>query len=257
MNIDKASAQRLRNPIIASAVVVQEDVDAPLSMWAGCQAQLIADPSKYHVFFKDFDGDEIGATGWVVTEDSVGATQVVSDTQHGMLVLTNAATTDNDACQATWAQETFKITSGKELWFEARIRCPAADVTNIDWFVGLCESEDLTGVADNMPANGIGFRKDDGDTQIDVCSSDGGTDTSGTNRGTLATNTWTRLGFYFNGGASGTGTITPYINDVAGTAIVCTYATMAEMAAMFMVRNGDATTTQILQVDYVKVVAER
>lgn len=232
-------------------------ITAGAGMWAGAPSPADPDPSKAHVFFRDFIEDEIGATGWVVIEDDAADTQVASDAQHGKLVLTCKATTDNDACQAFWAQETFKLTSGKSLWYEARVRCPAGDATNLDFWIGLAETEDLTGVADNMPANGFGFRKDDGDTHIDIHSSDGGTDTSGTERGTLVNATWIKLGLKFNGGASGAGTLTPYIDGTAGTAITVTYATMAELAPGFMIRNGDGTTTQVLEIDYVKVVTER
>ncbi len=221
------------------------------AMWAGCpQSPAVL----VHTLFDDFTALD---TNWTVTEDDVACTQGVLDVQHGVVSLTNKATTDDNAQQITWAQETFKLTSGKRLWFETRVKLSSADASNVDLFIGLAEAEDLTGVVDNMPANGLGFRKDDGDAQIDCCSSDGGTDTSQANVGTLVADTWVKLGFYFDGGASGAGTVTPYVNDVAGTPITVTYATMAELAPMFMVRNGDATTQQILQGDYVKVVAER
>lgn len=220
-------------------------------LWAACP--VTQDPSVLHTFFDDFLAL---LTPWTVTEDDAADTQVANDVQHGVVSMTQKAITDNDGAQMTWAQETFKLTSGKRLWFEVRLRCPAG-ATQLDWFIGLAEAEDLTGVADNMPANGIGFKKDDGDTNIDLSSSDGGTDTTRDAVGTLVANTWIRVGMLFDGGASGAATITPYVDGVAGTAITVTYATMAEMAPIFMVRNGDATTTQVLDIDYVKVAAER
>lgn len=223
-------------------------------LWTDCKANAQQDPSVYFMQHEEFLTLD---ANWSVTEDDAADTQAVGDAAFGELVLTCKATTDNDACQVTYAQEMFKLVSGKKMWFEARIKCPAGDATNLDFFIGLCEAEDLTGVADNMPANGIGFHKDDGDTNIDLSSSDNGTNTQRAAVATLVDATWIRLGFKFNGGASGAGTITPYVDDVAGTPITVTYATMAEMAPMFMVRNGDATTTQALHVDYVKVVVER
>lgn len=220
-------------------------------LWSTCP--VTQDPSVLHTFFDDFLAL---LAPWTITEDDAADAQVANDVQHGVVTLTQKATTDNDAAQMTWAQESFKLTAGKRLWWEARIRCPAG-ATELDWFVGLAEAEDITGVTDNMPANGIGFKKDDGDTNIDLSSSDGGTDTTRNAVGTLVANTWIRLGLLFDGGASGAATITPYVDGTAGTAITVTYATMAEMAPFFMVRNGDATTTQVLDIDYVKVAAER
>lgn len=212
-----------------------------------------------HVFFDDMIGfGDIGAAGWVVTEDTGGNTQVFSDVQHGIMKITNAATTDNDASQVVWAAESFKLTANKQFYFEARIRCPAGDATHLDFFVGLAESEDLTGVADNMPANGLGFRKDDGDAYIDACSSDNGTNLSTTQVGTLVDNVFIKLALHFDGGATGSGVIRLYVDGLeAGKIESVTYATMAEMAPIFMIRNGDATTTQVLDIDYVLVVAQR
>ena len=212
-----------------------------------------------HVFFDDMVGfGDIGAAGWVVTEDDAADTQVFSDAQHGVLTLTQKATTDNDGAQVTWAAESFKLTSGKQLYFETRIRCPAGSPNQLDFFVGLAEAEDLTGVADNMPANGIGFRKDDGDALIDACSSDNGTNLETTSVGTLVDNTWIKLAFHFDGGATGSGVLRLYVDGLeAGKIESVTYATMSEMAPIFMIRNGDATTTQVLDIDYVTVVAQR
>jgi len=212
-----------------------------------------------HVFFDDMVGfGDLSATGWVVTEDDAADTQAFSDVQHGILKLTQKATTDNDGGQVTWAAETFKLTAGKSLLFKTRIRCPAGDATNLDFFVGLAEAEDLTGVADNMPANGIGFRKDDGDTYIDASSSDNGTNLETTQVGTLVNNTWIELAFLFDGGATGSGVIRLYVDGLeVGKIESVTYVTMAEMAPIFMIRNGDATTTQVLDIDYVLVVAQR
>lgn len=212
-----------------------------------------------HTFFDDFTADNIGASGWVVTEDDVACTQAIGDVLNGAMTLTCKATTDDNACQIIWAQETFRLTAGKRIWFETRLQSASGSVAQADWAIGLIEAEDLTGVADNMPANGVVFHKDDGAATYVLSSSDGGTNIqSGAAVGTIANATWVRLGFLFDGGASGSATITPYVDGVAGTAIASvTYATMAELAAFVMIRNGDATTTQSINVDYFKVVQER
>lgn len=228
------------------------------SMWAGAPSPANPDPSVAHVFFDDFTDAIFDATHWVVTEDDAADTQAVSDVQFGAVTLTCKATTDDDACQITWANETFKLTSGKKLWFEARIKSSSGDMTNSDWFVGLMEAEDITGVADNMPANGIGFHKEDGAATFSASSSDNGVNLQSAAVGTIVDATWIKIGLLFDGGATGAATITPYINGAAGTPIASvTYATMAEMAVLFMVRNGNNVTTQTLDVDYVKVVCER
>lgn len=222
-----------------------------------------ADPnfdSVAHMYFNDFRAlaaDYDATNEWTLTEDDADCAQAINaDTACGTLTLTNKATTDDNAQQIQLQQESFKVAAGKKLWYETRIKC-AAGATQIDWAVGLTVTEDLTGVADNMPANGIVFHKDDGDTNIDLSTSDNGTNIQSAAVGT-ATTGWVKLGFYVDGAATGSLGITPYVNDVAGTAITTgTYATMSELAPIFMVRNGDATTTQTMEIDYVKVIQLR
>lgn len=229
-----------------------------VDMWATAPSKASGSVTTIE-FFDDFNGATFDASNWVVTEDDAACTQAVGDALGGELTLTCKAATDDNACQVQWAQETFRLTSGKKLWVEFRIKSASGDMTNSDWFIGLAEAEDLTGVADNMPANGIGFHKDDGAATFKASSSDGGTDIeSVAAAGTIVDATYIRLGLLFDGGASGAATITPYVDGVAGTALpAITYATMAEMSATLMVRNGDGVTTQTLVCDYVKVVQER
>lgn len=223
----------------------------------------IALPSTYYRFFDDFDRG--AATGginadWTITETDGGNTQVLIDGVGGILQLTNGATDDNSTSQVVLSNETVRLVAGKKLWYETRVRCPAADVTNLDLSIGLIVTEDLIAVDDNKPANGIVFIKTDAAVgTIFLNSSDNNTDiVSAVSLKTLVTNTWTRLGFYFDGGVTGSATITPYIDGVAGAPLTSvTYATMSELAPSFLVRNGDATTTQILDVDYILMVQER
>ena len=231
-------------------------INAGAGMWVNCPSEADPNPNLAHRFFSDFT--RTLEAEWTITEDDAACTQATGDYEFGSVLLTCDATTDDNAHQIEWANETFQLVSGKKLWYETRIRCASGDVTNMDFFVGLQEAEDITGVADNMPANGIGFHKDDDDTNIDIASNDAGTPLEQPAVDTIVNNTWVRLGFLFNGGASGSATITPYLDGVAGTAISSvTYVTMALMAPVFMIRNGDATTQQTLEVDYVKVVVER
>jgi len=230
-------------------------------MWSNAPSPLMADYDTVCVTeFNDFTetGRDFLAANWTTTEDDAADTQAITtDTVGGTILLTQKATTDNDAAQIQRVDEAFKAASGKQMWYETRIRCAAGDATNLDFFVGLCAA-DLTPVADNMPANGIGFHKDDAAAVIDLSTSDGGANVESSTVHTLVDNTWVKLGFHWDGAATGSVTITPYVDGVAGTAITTgAYATMVEIAPIFMVRNGDATTTQTLEVDYYKCVQLR
>ena len=218
-------------------------------------------PFSAFTFFDDFFRPAAAAAPlaeWTVTEDDGADTQIINDAVGGTLTLTQKVTTDDDASQIQLQTEGFKMVADKEIWFETRIKCATGDATNLDFFIGLAEAEDLTGVSDNMPANGFGFHKDDAAKEIDLSTSDDGTNIESGTVHTLVDDTWVRLGFHFDGGATGSGTITPYIDGVAGTAITtATYATMVEVAPIFMLRNGDATVTQTMEIDYIYVAQER
>ena len=224
-------------------------------MWGNAPSRASADyETLVHEYFNDFlvNADFDATNEWTVTEDDAACTQALGvDAVLGTLILTCKATSDDNGHQVQLNQESYKMAAGKKLWFETRIKSNAA--TQIDWYAGMAVTEDLTGVADNMAANGILFHKDDGATTIKLASSDNGTNLQNAAVGVDAA-AFIKLGFYFDGAATGSATITPYINGVAGTAISSiTYATVAEMSPIFGVRNGDATTQQTLTADYVKV----
>jgi len=81
----------------------------------------------------------------------------------------------------------------------------------------------------------------------------------GTNTGavaavhTLVSTDWVVFGLLINGVTS----VTPYINGVAGTPATATIPDDQLLGPYFLVRNGDATTQEILDVDYVRVVELR
>ncbi len=168
----------------------------------------------------------------------------------GTLLLTNTAVDDN-AQQIAGRSEAFKLAAGKTLWFEARVKI--SDATESDLIVGLvADGEDMTGVADNRFADGIGFFKADGATALQFGASKDGTDTgANTNVGTVTTG-WHVIGFRVDGLTSAT----PYFDGVAGTPISATFCDDEALCPIAMVRNG-AAAAKTLEVDYVKVVQLR
>ena len=208
-----------------------------------------------HEFFDDFIGPLSSA--WNETADSTGAATSASQVG-GVVSISCAAAADNDACQIQLTPASFLLADSKDVWFEARVRFPKTDVINLDWYIGVAEIQDITGAAGNRPNDGIGFYKNDGDTHINCASSDGVTHSVATELGTLLTNTWLTLSLHMTCATSGTSTLVAYIDNIAVATITdVEYGSPAVMSPLFMVRNGDATTTQVLEVDYVKVAQLR
>jgi len=195
---------------------------------------LLHDPTIVHRFFTHFDAPW-DTNQWDINTVEAGsgsASEAVGDEAGGVLTLTNDDA-DDDADQVIYKTESFKLAAGKRLYAEFRVK--ASEATQIDIALGLIASEDLTAVADNLPADGVVWKSDDGDTHLDFCSSKDGTDEKNEEEGTLDTD-WHVFAFYFDGA----GTITPYLDGVAGTPIETTICDDEELAAMLLVRNGSA-----------------
>jgi len=223
-------------------------------LWAGVPAAI---PSQkgliYHEFFDDFL--KFTATDWDIVTVEAGsgnASEAVGDAVGGVLVLTNDDA-DDDFDSITYKTESFKLAEGKKLWFEARVKF--SEATNADWIVGLIAHEDLSAVADNKPADGVVFHKEDGDTHLDFSHASGGNNDDSNSIATAAAS-YVRLGFYFDGGASGSATITPYVDGVAKTGLTSLAFSTAELAPYIAIRNGDANARNV-EVDWVKVVQLR
>jgi len=225
-------------------------------MWADAPSP--ADPQYAaiaHEVFDDFSRfDPTAAVGdWPETVVGTGTQLRLADVAGGVLRLLCQATTD-DACeQMMYVSDPFKLAAGKTLWYETRVRI-TGDVQSEHSFGLAALGEDLTAVADVLPQDGVSFSTQDASLAAALTCSKNGTNT-GAVAGvhTLVTAVWVTLGFKIVGLTS----CTPYVNGVAGTAAVATFCDDESLAPYFLVRNGDATTAQILDIDYIKVVQLR
>lgn len=220
------------------------EVDSP-------NTPLMGRPSALHSFFKDFV-EPYNSSEWDINNtDGGGDTSevcAVNDGVGGELTLTTNDA-ENDAEQRTYVTESFKLVSGKQLWFEARVKMSAA--TQSEMMLGLIKSEDLTGVSDLMPADGVVFTKDDEDTEIDFSSSKDGSQIEHTNEATLDTN-YHRYGFHFDGA----GTINEYIDGEKVGYAESNICDDEELAPSFMVKTGSAAA-RTMTIDYIHVVQQR
>ena len=206
-------------------------------------------PIQYHTYFNDFD--VYAAGDWTVTETQAGATQALADGDGGTLLLTNSAA-DNDIVQMALTKEGFKLASGKKTWFAIRFK--VSDATQSDVVCGL-HITDTSPVA-GAPSDGVWFRKDDGDTNIDLVSGLNSTYATATALGTLADATFVDLAWYFDGKTS----IEGYVNGVKKATLSVssstTLCTDEELLVAFAIQNGEAAA-KTMTVDYVFACKER
>lgn len=220
----------------------------PLSMFG------LPDPTKWHVWFDDFDDFE--AAQWIITTTEAGAgsaTEAISNADGGVLLITNDAA-DNDADFFQWsgtdastATETFKFVSGKKLFFKMRFQ--VSDATQSDFIMGL-QITDTTPIA---VTDGVYFRKDDGDADLDFVVIKDSTATTATAFSTVTAATWTELAFYYDGKSA-----IEYFKDgnKLGTSVTTNLPDDEELTISFGIQNGEAVA-KTMSVDYIFVAKER
>lgn len=211
---------------------------------------VMPDPTKVITYFTDFH--TYAAGDWTVTETQAGATQALSNAYGagGVMLLTNSAA-DNDVNQLQLAQEGFKFTAGKKMWFKTRVQ--VSDATQSDLYFGLIITDtDLVGGI----TDGVYFRKDDGDAQWDIVSLMNSSGTSSTNIGTCTAATWTTLAFYYDGGTNLEAWIDEAKVATLTVALGTTLVNDEELAVTLSLTNGEAVA-KTLAIDYVLAVQER
>jgi len=204
---------------------------------------LDTDPSRTHMWFDDFD--KYTAGDWTVTAVGSG-TSAISNADGGVLVLTNAAA-DNDSRFLQWTRETFRFQAGKKLWFKARIQ--VSDATQSDFVLGL-QITDTTPLA---VSDGVYFRKDDDDANLDFVVIKDSVATTLTAFATMVAATWTELAFYYDGRSS----IRVYRNDHLVSIVATTnLPDDEELTISFGVQNGEAVAKS-MSLDYLMIAKER
>ena len=198
---------------------------------------ILPDVTKAHTYFDDFD--TYTAADWTVTETGV-ATQALANEDGGVLLVTNAAA-DDDASFSQKVGESFKFEAGKKLWFEARLK--VSDATQSDWVVGL-QITDTTPLA---VTDGVYFRKDDGDANIDFVVIKNSTATTATAVSVNVDATYVRLSFYYNG----VDEIVYFVDGVRqGKSVTTNLPDDEELTISFGVQNGEAVA-KTMSVDYI------
>lgn len=209
----------------------------------------IGQEPDYCVYFNDFlENNDFLTTDWVITTTEAGAGDaseaLAADEACGALLITNDAA-DNDADHLQMTEENWRLTAGKKLWFETRIKVSDAD--QCDMFIGL-------GITDTTPlvtSDRVGFQIDDGSATIRALCEKDATETTGT-AGTAADATYVKLGFYYDGAGS--------VKFFVDRSLVVTHTTNIpddeNLCVSFCIVNGEAVA-KTLTVDYIYVAQER
>lgn len=202
----------------------------------------LPDPTSSHTYFNDFD--TFNASEWVIT--NVGAaSQAIGDEDGGVLDVTNAAA-DDDSSALQLSGETFKFVSGKKLWFRSNFKL--ADVVESQLIMGL----QITDTTPFSTTDGVYFRKSDASGALSLLVQKD-TTASAETVSTMVNDTFSDVGFYYDGGSS----LTFYVDGVlAGSISITNLPDDEELTVSFFVENGQAVSN-VLSVDYIFVAKER
>jgi hypothetical protein len=217
--------------------------DAPLGMFG------MPVPYSWHQWFTDFN--TYTAADWVVSETDAGATEALTAGDGGLLLITNTAA-DNDLVSIQGSVANFLMEAGKKAFFSVRFK--ASEATQIDWICGLYNVQ--ASPIGTPPTDGIYFRKDDGDTNIDISvRKDATTGANNQNAvGTFAADTFIQLDWYYDGVALAAFFIDG--NLVYQLDASSTYLPDATLALSFCIQNGDANARNAT-IDWVFAAKER
>lgn len=222
----------------------------------------LSDPGNYFLFQSDFRTiDTTATTGdWAVVKDGVVATPSLLDAAGGVVSVATDIN-NNDEIYVSSMAENWLFAPSKPLWFEARLALTEANVDDANIIVGLSDTVAANSLLDNGAGpmasyDGAVWFKVDGGTVWQFETSNAGTQVTTASAGAFLSNTFYRVGFVYDPADGVTGSITPYLNGVEGTAQAITIAGLEEMHILFGAKAGGGAV-ETLRVDYVQCLAVR
>ena len=199
----------------------------------------------YVVLMDDFTGIALDATSdWTVVKDSGASAAIDADAESGTLILSSAATTDNDGASVQ-GNEIFRVASGRDIWFETKCWITDAEEDNMDLCVGLTINFATNPEAMLTATDRIVFQINDGGTSILAITEKNGTETS-TDTGLDAEAFSQTLGFH----VKGTGSVEFFVNRVKVATHTTNIPDDENLAVGAMQLSGSASGTKSANIDY-------
>ena len=199
----------------------------------------------YVVLMDDFTGIALDATSdWTVVKDSGASAAIGADAESGTLILSSAATTDNDGASVQ-GNEIFRVASGRDIWFETKCWITDAEEDNMDLCVGLTINFATNPEAMLTATDRIVFQINDGGTSILAITEKNGTETS-TDTGLDAAAFSQTLGFH----VKGTGSVEFFVNRVKVATHTTNIPDDENLAIGAMQLSGSASGTKSANIDY-------
>jgi len=238
------------------------------SPWEFFPNLALEDPKVGYTLYDDFFTNTTGSTStWQVVKGTGGSLALAAGL--GGLISIPTAASANDYQTLATQQAVFKLTANKPICFEIGLSCTEANTNKASWFAGLT-STTSSGFISNAGAppssySGAMFYKATGAMTLAFQTSNGSTQNTIANLGTVVSGTSYCLGAYISPNDGTTGQVTPYVSSL-GTGAPTSFAigatqnlTLSALAAqyfMFGVKAG-SSSAETLSVDFVRIRAVR
>ena len=205
-------------------------------------------------FIDDFLAFDDASYRWVLTQATAGTVALDVAAKGGVLLLDCNSTTNNQGVQVqaggAAGASSFIASANSKIYYEARIKAADIGSTTVQIFAGLAEVDtSVFASAANSTANHVGFEAIN-TTSLSYVHEKAGTRVSDTSAGTIADDTYIKVGFLIDGLTS----ITPFVDGIAGTKQTASIP-IVELTPSF-VCHSSGTTDPILHVDWVACIQQ-
>ena len=202
------------------------------------------------LFVHDDFNQTLDSNRWATVKDSGASAAVGSDAAMGTLVLSSAATTNDDGALVQSAQEFVLPAANKR--FAAEIRVKFSDADQHDFFFGFSQKAATNPENILTASNRIGFQINDEDASI-LCKSEAAdVETSKDSESDAADDTYVVLGVSYDGN----GRLTYYVNQ-SPVAAIETNIPATELAVAYFNLSGNNSGTHTSTADYITYCVER
>lgn len=228
-------------------------INGNVALWDTHQNRIIdAWGATVTKFLEEFVATDISVAdapaGWTTTLVELGAgesTVALTDGVGGLLLIT-ADENENDGAQMQKIGESFKLAASKPCYLG--IRAALSENTQTDFFFGLATTD--TTIIAGEPDDYAGFRKHDGDANIDCVTCKNTTSTSTDSTVDVVNATYNTLEMYFDGN----GSVYFYIDGVLKVTNTTNIPDDEDMKPSIAFLSGAAGAGKTCTVDWIRVI---
>lgn len=204
---------------------------------------------EYVCFYDDFITTIDTTNVWSVVKDSGASVAIGTDASNGTVLLSSAATTDDDGALLQSIQEYIVLEANKTVAVETKVK--VSDATQSEFYFGLAAQAATDPENILTAASRVGFVKADGSTELSAVVTASSVTLSTSCQQQMADNTYVYLSIYWDGTSAYF-----YVNGSQ----VASYSTglpVDEMAIALFSLSGNNSGTKVCTADFISMMKDR